>query len=254
MPIRFNPSKDKIYYVYILRRPDKCDPFDIEKGQPFYIGKGSNGRALQHRIEAESYKTGRKPIKIFVIRHLWKMGLDYEIDMIAQHISENEAFRFEKFLIKKYGRIDKHTGLLANQTDGGEGCSGRIASEKYKQLMSKKFKGIPCSEEKKKKISESLKGNKLSKETCKKLSEIRLGEKNHFYGKNHSDESKQKMREAKLGKDGPWKNKNRPEETKRKISLTQIGRTHSLETRRKRSESLKAFYAKKREERNALPI
>ena len=39
----------------------------------------------------------------------------------------------------------------------------------------------------------------ISKETRKKLSESKKGEKNHFYGKNHSIESKMMMRDAKIG-------------------------------------------------------
>lgn len=50
------------------------------------------------------------------------------------------------------------------------------------------------------KISESKKGVKrkeFSDEWKKKLSESHKGEKNHFFGKKHSEETRKKMSEAK---------------------------------------------------------
>lgn len=44
------------------------------------------------------------------------------------------------------------------------------------------------------------KGMKLSEETKNKLRALNKGEKNHFYGKKHSDETKAKISTAKKGK------------------------------------------------------
>ena len=49
------------------------------------------------------------------------------------------------------------------------------------------------SEEAKIKIGDGHRGIKLSEETRRKISESLRGEKNPFFGKNHSEESKQKM-------------------------------------------------------------
>lgn len=48
----------------------------------------------------------------------------------------------------------------------------------------------------------------------------RVGDKNHFYGKTHSDEAKEKMRQKKIGKVGNNKGKIMSAETKAKISAT----------------------------------
>jgi group I intron endonuclease len=70
------------------------------------------------------------------------------------------------------------------------------------------IKGTTRPESVKKAISESQKGNKhrlgfkCSQETRQKMSLIaskRIGDKNPFYGRSHTEESKQKIRESKLG-------------------------------------------------------
>ena len=56
------------------------------------------------------------------------------------------------------------------------------------------------SKEQREKISNSLRGKKASKEAREKMSLSRTGEKNHFYGKKHSEDSLIKMSESKKGK------------------------------------------------------
>lgn len=74
-----------------------------------------------------------------------------------------------------------------------------------------------------------------SEETRKKMSESQTGEKNHFYGKTHSDETKRKQSEVKKGKKPS-------DETRKKMSESHTGRKRpprSPEHRRKISEALK---------------
>jgi len=110
------------FYTYLLRRPDKEDPFDPNSKQPFWVGKGSSIRIGQHRYEARaSYKRpGRKSIKIKIIHKLWDSGLDFEEDIILSDCTEEEAYLYEKQAIAAYGRIDLGTGCLANRTSGCE--------------------------------------------------------------------------------------------------------------------------------------
>ncbi len=56
------------------------------------------------------------------------------ITLLLDKLTEEEAFEWETFFIKAYGRIDNETGILRNLTDGGEGMSGYTHSEssKYK--------------------------------------------------------------------------------------------------------------------------
>jgi hypothetical protein len=102
------------------------------------------------------------------------------------------------------------------------------------------------------------------------MREAHSGDKNHFFGKAHSEESKAKIAAAKTGKVGPRLGMTVSEETKQKIAkkLTgRIGYRHtdesraklsaahkgkkqappSAETRRKLSESIKISWIKRRE-------
>lgn len=74
---------------------------------------------------------------------------------------------------------------------------GKIISEETKKKMSISQKSVihnPLSEEIKEKIRNKKLGKKASNETKKKMSESHSGEKNHFYGKKHSDETLNKTR------------------------------------------------------------
>ena len=79
---------------------------------------------------------------------------------------------------------------------------GKNISNETKQKMSESQKLVerkPMSEETKEKIRNAKKSVKLSPETKKKMSESHMGEKNHFYGKNHSKEAITKISESKTG-------------------------------------------------------
>lgn len=83
-------------------------------------------------------------------------------------------------------------------------------------------------------LSNSFKDRPLSDETRKKISQAVSGEKNGFYGRQHSEQSKRCMSESKKGQ--PLS-----EETKRKLSDKLKDRQHSEESKRKISESRKGM-------------
>jgi len=102
------------YYTYAFLREDKT---------PYYIGKGRGKRI---------HKGGRtiKPPKDKSRILLLKKGL-----------TEAEAFKHEVYMIFVLGRKDLGTGILRNRTNGGEGTSGHVKSEKCKKKMSVKHSG-----------------------------------------------------------------------------------------------------------------
>jgi len=82
------------------------------------------------------------------------------IRILRSGLTHEEAQRWEQFYIAHYGRKDNGTGILRNQTDGGEtGGLGRIWSEEQRKLHAELSRGRRLSEEAKARISAANKGN-----------------------------------------------------------------------------------------------
>lgn len=134
-------------------------------------------------------------------RAIHKYGPDsFTITLVEDNISEEEIDEKEIYYIKLYDSYNHGY----NETTGGQGVHGYEHTEKSKQKISNKSKELWLKwkddkdwlENRNNKISISQKGQKKSDEHCKKLSEVaskRIGDKNPFYGKHHSDETKQKL-------------------------------------------------------------
>ena len=183
-----------MYYVYIYLDPRKSP------AEPIYVGKGKDNRSQFHKTRANNPILKRKITKIN------ELGLEPIVEIYQNNLTEQEALNLEIELISKFGRIDLKTGTLCNLTEGGEGSSGRIASEETKKLWSEQRKGkkqtkaqyeANCnrtvSEETKKKISDSNKGRKLSQESIDKIKKAHTGSK-------RSEETKILMSEQRKGK------------------------------------------------------
>lgn len=151
------------FYTYAYLREDRT---------PYYIGKG-NGRRI--------YENKGRPCG--------KPKDENRIVFLKQNLTEEDAFKHEKYMIAVFGRKDLGTGILHNRTDGGEGISGAIRSE-----------------ETRKKLREARKGKYFGKD-------------NHFYGKTHSQETREKISKANTGK-------THSQETKIKMSKEKIGEKH----------------------------
>lgn len=96
---------------------------------------------------------------------------------------------------------------------------------------------------------------RLQKEVARQTGERfkeNVGEKNHFFGKHHSEETKKIISEANKGRPGPNLGKHLSEETKEKLSEkakirsqgegnSMFGRTHSDETKLKMSEKKQGY-------------
>ena len=111
-----------IYYVYQYLRTKDSDT--AAAGTPYYVGKGKGRRAWSKGNNEIQPPTDTSNVVI-----------------VAQNLTEAEAFELEKQLIANWGRIDLGTGVLRNQTDGGEGPSGVVRSAEWRERQSKDRKG-----------------------------------------------------------------------------------------------------------------
>lgn len=129
--------------VYQHRRKDTNDVF--------YIGIGKDKYRPYQKVNRNKY---------------WNNIVDkvgYEVDILIEGVSYEEACKIEEDLIKSYGRKDLGTGNLVNMKEGGKN-------------------GI---------------GWNHSKETIEKISKSQIGKVGAWKGKKHSEESKVKMRKPK---------------------------------------------------------
>lgn len=139
-------------YVYAYLRED---------GTPYYIGKGVGNR----------YKAP----------HSVAVPPEERIQFIKKKLTDAEAIALEIELIAKYGRKDLGTGILRNQTEGGDG-------------------GIP------------------GPLVRKKLSEAKIGKKPNNYGKKYKSGPSISRSLSKQGEKHPQYGKERTEEERAKIS------------------------------------
>lgn len=231
-------TKD-IYYVYIYKHPD---------GTPYYIGKGCKNRYRKHLLDAKSNRNTnsfcvRTTIKII------KSGKEPIIEILFKNLTNDDALKIEKELIKKYGRIDNKTGILTNLSDGGETYPTNISKKSKSKQVSKFIKWTKeeriVDEAYKEKISKGLKdfykNNQYPKHLKEAAKERVLGEKNPMYGKKHTEDVKKRLSEANSGKTMPTETKNKIKKSmKNKHSMENnpfYGKTHSEESKKKISEA-----------------
>lgn len=122
----------------------------LDKNMPFYISIGKT-------IKRAYNKFNRNNIWNFIVSKT-----DYDIEILFDNLSWNEACEKEKEFIKLYGRIDNGIGILTNQTDGGDGNQNFSEETRNKISLANTGnqygKGWKPTDEQRKKMSDGLKG------------------------------------------------------------------------------------------------
>lgn len=158
------------YYVYVYLDTRKKGFFKYDdyvfENEPFYIGKGTDGRMFSHIKNAKKSKNGKHPL-YDKIKKIYSDGYEPKILKIKEKLIEQEAFNFEIHLINIIGRKDLNRGPLTNLTDGGQGKSrkGWKHKKETKEKIKLKHVGMKHTVESLEKMSNSQKG-KHSKEKC----------------------------------------------------------------------------------------
>ena len=192
---RINTSKEvnRMYYIYCI--------IDPRNNEPFYVGKGSNKRYLDH---LKYDKNNRR--KTNKINKIISDGFIPIITFLMTDIEdESVAYEYERYFIKYiFGRKDYESyGMLLNHAEGGNSPpshKGKTYAEIYgsqlgeqqrisratSQLIRGGYGPKKHSEETKRKISNSLKTSAShiahntrprSEEFRQKISQANLGKK-----------------------------------------------------------------------------
>ena len=156
------------FYVYAYLRED---------GTPYYIGKGKQNRAW-HKNNHERIKLPRNYNYILILE---------------SNLTELGAFAIERRIIRWYGRKDMGTGILQNRTDGGDGASGKIVTDKTKNLLSIAGLGKKQLQETIDKRVSKLRGQKRTFEQRLKMCGTN-GPKKGYEGRPHTTKTKETLR------------------------------------------------------------
>jgi hypothetical protein len=107
----------KHHYVYALTDPTKF-------GKPFYVGKGSGDRKVQHfRSVSKEMAGAETSAKFKIIKAIRNAGLQPGAIVLSHHDIEDEAYAEERRVIAEIG-IDN----LVNKSVGGEGVKSKKKS------------------------------------------------------------------------------------------------------------------------------
>lgn len=212
----------------------------LDSNEPFYIGVGSDTNYKRAFLKHKRSKFWNEIVN----------KAPYEVEIMLDDLTLEEACEKEKEFIRLYGRKELKQGTLVNLTDGGDGRFGSVMSDKEKKRLSEYMKGntytlgrhMPDEEKERRRIAST--GKKHSEAACLKIRKIHKG-------KVVSEETKKKLSESHKGYVMPQSQKDKiriastgrvkSAETIRKSCAAQKGRIISVEHRRKLSSSHAVF-------------
>lgn len=224
MKTAVHKSDQPIFYVYEHWRPDS--------DQCFLVGKGHGRRAWSFSKRNRHHK--------YIVAHLRERGIEPEVRIAFQGLTESEALALEIVWIAFWRG---QGGASCNFTDGGEGTCGMKHSDetkaKLRALVIGTKRGSP-SQETRANISAALIGKRLGVPNPKQAEKMR--------GRKHSEEHKAKISEGGKGRIDPPEVRERraaslrgrkaSEVTILRLRMSHLGKTQSEETKRKRSATL----------------
>lgn len=172
---------EEIYYVYIVF---------CSLGYPLYVGKGSGDRAFRD-LTCDNNQLGE----------IAKQSLiELPVVLFRENLSEEEAYRLERFLIQIIGK--QPNGTLINLAKGGLGGTGTRKSPlsaEEKAALAERNRNRIWTEEMRNKSRQSHLGQVVSEDNKNKASERMLGN-TYGLGVSPSIETRQKMSASHQGK------------------------------------------------------
>lgn len=190
----------------------------LDKNEPFYIGIGSDSTYFRANKKSQ--------------RNLyWKRIIaktDFEVEILFDGISWEEAKLKEKEFIALYGRKDLNNGCLVNMTEGGDGTIGKIITDKTKQKLSQSIKEW----NKTRVISDCQRQNASSR--FKELNK----DKDFIEKRNKSIRSSNKLKEYYNSIKGKPSGYKHTEDSKNKIRLSKIGKKMPFESIKSKCKSI----------------
>ena len=209
----------------------------IDKGKAHYWY--NKVRMVLKSKEFESSENCDKDAK--VIHHLrdteeQRKYNNEHYEMFGFEIDENgnESFTYGKYVVfwTKEHHSEYHS--QSDETNAKRSASLKMAykNPELREKCSKSHKGIKCKEETKLKISAANKGKQY------------FGDKNPFYGKQHTEESRKKMSESHkgmlVGESHPFYGKHHTEESRKKMSDALKGKPSAFKGKHHSEESIAA--------------
>lgn len=128
----------------------------LDKNEPFYIGISNDTNYRRAYSKQKRNKIWNRIVS----------KTEYQVEILMDNITYDEAKKKEIEFIKLYGRIDLNNGILSNLTDGGDGTLG---------------------------MPSPLKNKKFTEDHKNKIRQSKIGEKNPNYGRVFSDEYRKKL-------------------------------------------------------------
>jgi hypothetical protein len=140
----------------------------LDKNEPFYIGIGSDS-AYKRAYEKSNRNKYWKNIS---------NKTEYQVEIILEDLTWEEACEKEKEFIKLYGRILEGFGTLCNITEGGDGVLGMKHTEETKNKIRKDNKRpekmLVCMENLKKMQTPEAKAKALANRDYEQISKKRV--------------------------------------------------------------------------------